>query len=207
MGRVLTKDALGFYGLALMMATFPFQVFGRLSSVVLFPVLTRLRDRPREEMRRAVLKLRVILLLVFLPMQCVLVIWGELLVRVMYDHRYAASGWMTQVLACGLLVRMIPMVGPIHLAHGESWYALVRAAGEAALNVGAMVVGFLIGGTSGVVWGAAVGNALSYFIVSSINARYGVALRALDAVALAASAIVVGGGLALNVLLRQWGRI
>jgi O-antigen/teichoic acid export membrane protein len=107
LGRLLSLELLGIYGIAIMLSDVPRQVALALSHRVVLPAASRLADLPRSQLRAKILKHRRLLLLVLLGAIAVLAGFGDVIIGFLYDSRYAAAGWMLPLLALGIWPRLL----------------------------------------------------------------------------------------------------
>jgi O-antigen/teichoic acid export membrane protein len=130
-GRLVPIDSLGVYSIGLMLATFPTALALQLTSRVNFPLLSRvhLAGGPFDrEFRRA----RWPLLVATGWVLAGLTGGGTVAVRLLFDPRYEAAGWVAQILALAswLIVMEAPYRSAL-LAQGRS--AQVAACNAAKL--------------------------------------------------------------------------
>jgi O-antigen/teichoic acid export membrane protein len=194
LGRALEMSALGFYSIASSLALMVVDVQGRLSRRVLFPVYARLRNESALALRPRVARVRLALLSLALPPLWAMAVFGDPLLRLLYDDRYLGAGWMLQVLAIGCVIRVIPVIGPIDLAQGNSPLHMVLRGVEAVGLIGCMALGGWLAGGEGMITGVAVSQLLVYAVTVVPAWRYGVWLWTYDLAAATASAAVIGLG-------------
>ncbi|MCU0565898.1 MAG: oligosaccharide flippase family protein [Oculatellaceae cyanobacterium Prado106] len=107
LGRLLSLELLGIYGIALMMGDVPRQIAMALGHRVILPAASKLVDLPRAELRRKILPHRLKLLLLLMLGILILAGGGDLIVNFLYDERYAAAAWMLPILALGMWPRLL----------------------------------------------------------------------------------------------------
>lgn len=177
-GKLIPIPLLGVYGIAAMLAMLPLATLGALSGQVVFPYLSRIRERG-EDLGAAFQRMRRPLLVLGGWMLSGLIGAGPLVVRILYDERWYEAGWILQWLAvAGWLASVVSTNEMFLLAMGHS--RLLAAAGAGKL-VGMLVLipaGFALGGFPGAVAGFAGAEGLRY-LVSSLAAR-AEGLRGLD---------------------------
>ena len=125
-----------------------------------------------------------------------LTVLGDHIVALLYDDRYLAAGWMTQVLAAGGMFRVIGAIGPMHLARGESFIGVIAVGSRSIVMLVGMVIGGWIAGNAGLIIGIAAAGFVDYPVHVWISRRYGLWLPALDVAGLLISGAVVFAGLA-----------
>jgi len=131
----------------------------------------------------------------FLPAILILIIFGDDIVRFLWDERYWDAGWMVQIISAGTFFFVIGAVGPIHLARGESWVGLVAVAIRAAVLLPGMVLGGYIAGAQGLIIAIAASYVVYYPLQVWISIRYRVWLPMYDLAGFAISALVLWAGL------------
>lgn len=111
LGKILTLDMLGVYGVALTLADLPRSVTLALSSKVMFPAISKLADLPRETLRAKILKNRQPILIVLAVGLTALVSFGDVAIKILYDQRYIKAAWMLPILALGIWPRVLCNTG------------------------------------------------------------------------------------------------
>ena len=102
LGKLISFELLGIYGIALAIAYIPSQVIGALSSKVIFPAVSKLAHLPRETLRTKILQHRRLFLVGSALILIVLVSFGDILILALYDQRYTQAAWMLPILALGI---------------------------------------------------------------------------------------------------------
>ncbi|NET07283.1 MAG: oligosaccharide flippase family protein [Symploca sp. SIO2B6] len=128
LGRLFTLETLGVYSIALTLAALPAQAVGQISSKVIFPIISKLKDLPREKLRAKILQKRWLLLVSIAFGVAVLVSFGDVLILALYDEKYYDAAWMLPILALGLwpalvvqtITKSLTAIGkPIYVAWGN----------------------------------------------------------------------------------------
>jgi O-antigen/teichoic acid export membrane protein len=193
-GKMIPLDLLGVYGVASALAMLPAQASQRLGSAVLFPAYSRLQDSPRFD--SVFHRVRLPLALGGAAAASALVACGPSLIDLLYDARYAAAGWIVQLLAVAGWFQILESTNSAAiLAQGRlRWLTANRAAKLASLLV-LLPLGFRLGGFRGALVGLVVSDAVKYAI-STAGLRCGrwraVATDAALSAAAAAAALVAG---------------
>ncbi|KOR35908.1 MULTISPECIES: oligosaccharide flippase family protein [Planktothricoides] len=118
LGKLLSLEMLGVYTIAFTFADIPRQFVKKLSDQVMFPILSQKADLPREELRRKILKKRWLLLTGMALIVTFLGCFGDIIVLLLYDHRYKDAAWMLPILSLGLW----PLL--LHITVNPSLYAI-----------------------------------------------------------------------------------
>jgi O-antigen/teichoic acid export membrane protein len=179
-----------------------------ISGRVLFPVYARLATEAPDTLRKQTFRVRAILMALTVPPVCVLAIWGQEIVQLLYvnRHEYYGAGWMLQILAMGAVVSVIgSTVGPVLLAMGDSYRFMIIQITRTILMCITMAtcgyIGWRLNGESGAHFGVLIGVALPevflYPILVWAVRRYGVWLPKLDIAGFVIAGVVIALGLLL----------
>jgi len=192
LGATVGMGVLGIYSTAKNYSLAALDAVGVLASTVLLPVYARLAERGTIPLRHQTLRLRAILLAVFLPPLWGLAIYGHHLIAFLYDDRYQSAGWMVRVLAAGAIASTIAgTVDPILLAKGDSFRYMLQLASRLVLQILGMTLGAYAGGVNGFIIGLAIADLLNYPILMGLVRKHGGCLPSLDLTAFGVSAAVV----------------
>jgi len=88
-GKLVSTSLVGFYGMALMLAIAPRDLFARIISPVLFPAFSEKQD-DREALCRAVLKITKVTALLVIPPTALAIICSRAILTFVYPPEYAA---------------------------------------------------------------------------------------------------------------------
>jgi len=192
LGSAAGMAVLGVYATAKNFAFAALDALGMLASTVLMPVYSRLAERGDAALRRQTLKMRALLLALFLPPFWVLAIGGPYLIAFLYDNRYQEAGWMIQILAAGAVgTTVAATTDQVLLARGDSFRYMLQLASKLFLQLMGMGIGWHLAGLRGFIIGLAAADVLNYPILMGLVRKYGVWLPGLDAVAYGLSAVVI----------------
>ncbi len=166
LGKLISIEALGVYGVAFSLSDMPRQIIAMFCARVGYPFIARFAQQPRHEYRSIFLKYRLPVLAVGALGLVFVVCTGDQLVLHLYDHRYHAAAWMVGVLALGLWHTMLySTVAPAILALSKAHY---NAAANLVYCISLFVLiplGFHLFGMLGAVGAVAVGDLPVYFVV------------------------------------------
>jgi len=124
LGKLVSFQILGVYNIAFTLADIPRQVIIKLGSSVIFPVISKQADLPRETLRDKILEKRWLILMGSALLLTIPISFGDLLIGVLYDQRYAQATWMMPILALGLWHTLLySTMSPSLLAIGKPLYA------------------------------------------------------------------------------------
>ncbi|MBL8861156.1 MAG: oligosaccharide flippase family protein [Planctomycetes bacterium] len=203
-GQMIPIALLGVYSIAAMLAALPTTAVGSIAIQVAFPFISRIRQRG-DDVAAAFVRVRRPLLVCGGWMLSGLMAGGPLVVRILYDERWHAAGWILQLLAvAGWFFVLVSTNEMFLLAMGQSRMLAVAGASKLAGMLLLIPVGFALGGFEGAV-GGYVGSALLHYLVSLATARaHGLLGFAQDARLSAACALAAGLGAGIAVAGREW---
>lgn len=142
LGAMFPLGLFGIYQITLTLSDVPRQILQTLSGRVMFPVISKMIDQPRDLVIEKVLSGRRLLLMASALMLSFLVGFGDILIKFLYDERYSSEAWMLPILAMGLWPRMLANTSePFLLSIGKFQYS---AYGN-LLRLLSTVIGILIG--------------------------------------------------------------
>jgi len=102
---------LGVYIIALTFAMIPQDIVGVISGKIIFPIITKFSELPRENLRRKILSKRWMVLLAVGLIVIVLVCFGDILITKLYDKRYHQASWILPILALGVWPNLLYQTG------------------------------------------------------------------------------------------------
>jgi len=125
-GKIVSIEMLGIYSVCMALSELPRQVVGMLGHNVIFPVISKSKDSPREELRRKFFKKRWLLLMGAIGLATILITAGDLLVKFLYDTRYSQDAWILTVLALGFWHTVLyETMNPCLLGLGKPYFATI----------------------------------------------------------------------------------
>lgn len=199
LGKVVSMDSLGVYGIGAFWATAVLDVVLSLSRQVLFPLYANIASSKPESLRQQIFRARNRLLGLFLPPLCFLVIFGDQLIRLLYTEPYHQAGPILQVLALGSISSVvIATSASVLLALGDSFrYMILQALRGIGLLAG-MYFGYQYGEFPGLVIGMMVSHFFAYPVLLWAVWPYRVGLPRQDFAAFGLCVIVCLLGLSLT---------
>jgi O-antigen/teichoic acid export membrane protein len=167
LGKLFTFEMLGVYGIAFTLADMPRQLMLAISGKVIFPSYSRMVDLPRAEFREKILRNRRPILLTIAVGLAMFVSFGNLLVNVLYDSRYAAASWMLPLLALGTWPLMLTQtIDPVLFALGKPRFVALGSFLSFLCYAIGIPLGYSLYGPVGAVMSVAVSNIPPWIIVS-----------------------------------------
>lgn len=202
LGKLISIEALGVYGIAFSLSDMPRQIIAMFCSRVGYPFIARFAQQPRHEYRSIFLKYRLPVLAVGGLGLVFVVCTGDQLVLHLYDHRYHDASWMVGVLAVGLWHTMLySTLSPAILALSKPRYNAIANLAYCICLFSMIPLGFHFFGMLGAVAAVAVGDLPVYFVVlyAAYCERVGTFLQ--DALMTVAFVGTLAGALALRAAL------
>jgi O-antigen/teichoic acid export membrane protein len=136
-GKLLSMEMLGVYSIAVTLTMVPKQIIARISDSVAMPTYSAILRRG-EGLAATFQRVRLPLTVLAGAATSVFIATGPCLIDVLYDPRYAAAGWMLQIVGVGLIFQVLEATnGSALLAAG---HAKAVAAASAAKLVGMVVL-------------------------------------------------------------------
>ncbi len=205
LGRFLTMATLGVYSVAGMLGSAVGQVVNRLTYAVFFGLFSQVvRERPAE-VGRHYYAARLKLDLLAMPALGALVVLGPNVVRLLYDPRYRAAGYMLQFLCVrvGLQCILYPC-GVCIIALGHPRFHLIANAGRfIAVWIG-IPLGWYLGHLKGVLWGTTVSELPMLVVFWFAFRRFGLLRISRELIAPVAAGVGAALGLVLKIGLDRY---
>ena len=130
------KGLLGLYSIAFFLSSAVVLALRKFAIMLLLPLYARLAEGSEHDFRRNMFRVRVRLLGAAIPALCVLVIWGQPLVELLYTDQYNRVGWMLRVLAAGSIFTAVTITSAVVLlAVGDSFRHMIHLLAQAILLV------------------------------------------------------------------------
>ena len=135
---VIPLALLGIYGIARSIADLLSALAVRLSNIVIFPFIASHHDTPRIELRMQLSLLRLVFFLVAALGFSTFAAFADLAIKLLFDQRYQAAGWMVPVLVIGTWASIFCNVNKSTLlGFGKPYYAAIGS----SLKFGWLLVG------------------------------------------------------------------
>jgi O-antigen/teichoic acid export membrane protein len=200
LAKAIPLGLLGIYGLARTFADLVTALVQRMSLYVVFPLTASLRDLSRPDFRAGVAPLRLrFLSLAAIGLACFIAL-PDLLIGLLYDHRYQAAGWMISMLAVGAWVSILCSINEsMLLGLRLPLYAALANGCKLAWLVAGLPAGLALFGVPGAIMVVAASDLARYMPIMFGQVRHGLAFGLQD---IAASLL-----LAASVSILEWIRL
>lgn len=174
LARLLTLTQLGIYNIAFFLASFPLMLGTTVISRVMIPLYRTAFEDPSAGHMRRVRIVRAALTGSFMLLLALLATFGEHLVVLLYDPRYASAGPLVTLIALASIPSLIGLsYDQAALAGGDSrgffWVTLVRA----VLFLSLFTLGGIQAGIPGALAGQALAAILAYPMLVRIARKHG----------------------------------
>ncbi len=184
LAKAIPLELLGIYGVSRALSEPATLLVGRLSNIIIFPVVASSKDAARADLRRQLASIRIIFLLAMAAGLSIFAATSDVLVRLLYDQRYQAASWMVPLLVVGVwFSTMSNLNESILLGFGKPSYGAVAN----GLKLGWLLVGLPLGiatfGPFGAVIVVALSDLFRYvpIFVGQVRARFSFGFQDLSA--------------------------
>jgi len=202
LGKLMGMAWFGVYGIAVTLAEVPKQIVDRIASKVLFPLMSRFSQLPRDELRSKIGSSRGKFLLPLALLVALCGCFGDYAVRLVFDQRYHAAAWIFPMLALGMWPYLLVMTVD------RSLFAIGKPKYSAAANFAKIVYMFSLiplsqklGGAFAIVLAVALNDLPSYIVVNFGLRKERLSLMRQDALSTAALVAMCGILIGLRLVL------
>jgi O-antigen/teichoic acid export membrane protein len=179
-GKVWSIKELGIYTIAITFSQLPRTLLFSLHRLVLLPVYSEIQHDKSEFIRDKIVRSKLMIIVSLLPIAITLMIFGEDIIALLYDERYAGAGWMLQVMAAGAAILIVTNAGPYHIGFGDSRTFALTVSVKAIVLVFTITAFTVMWGKHGIVYGLAASELLYYFFEIFILRRFGFWIYKID---------------------------
>jgi O-antigen/teichoic acid export membrane protein len=172
-GKLVDTAMLGVYGFGVVIVSTPLTLLRRLGTGVFLPVFSRAHNSG-EDLQAVFDRVRRPWLIATGWLLAGLCAGGQAAVDLLWDERYAAAGWITQLLSIGAWFGVLEMTnGHSLLARGKAkWVAASNAVKLAAMVI-LIPLGFQLDGFRGAVVGLVLSDPVRYVVSVHALTRQG----------------------------------
>lgn len=164
LGKIVTLDELAFYNIAYFLASVPLLLMRKLADNIVFPLYKIAPPRDSAANRAKTDRANALLVGAIISMTAILALFGNDLIRVLYDSRYAAAGPLLILLALAQIPSLIALkYSMLPLAAGNSRRFAIMTTLSASLRTLSLFIGAVHFGLIGVVL-APIFSALLYYV-------------------------------------------
>lgn len=102
LSKLFSIEMLGIYVIAFTFADLPVQVIDKINGLIVFPLVSKLSELPRNILKEKILGKRKFLLLFAIILTAFLTSFGDLIISIFYDDKYKEAMWMLPLLSLGI---------------------------------------------------------------------------------------------------------
>ncbi|MBA4017135.1 MAG: hypothetical protein C0483_08185 [Pirellula sp.] len=177
LGRLITKEELGVYSVALAVAMLPSMLLQALGGTVIYPLMARLARRSREELCEKLTVARSVLSALGVFLVVGVVLEAETFFSLLYDARYASAGHIAKLLAVSVWIMSLSVtLERVPQALGETrLLAMYNFIKLTAAACGALS-GYHLAGFDGFLLGYAAGIAVGHVALAWMLREFGVSV-------------------------------
>ena len=166
LGKLVSLQTLGLYGIAFALADIPRQIILSFCTNIVFPFVSKLAHLPRAEFFGLVLKYRRNVLLAACGLLALVVNTGDLVLTHVYDSRYHGAAWIVPILALGLWHTLLyATTNSCLFAVGKPHYIVVGYLFTSIAVLVLVPLAFSRWGLPGAVWTVALSDLPMYFVI------------------------------------------
>lgn len=194
LGKFLSIGDLGLFTIGATLSKMIENIYQQIASKVIFPFYVHIKHLPKEQIRNKVFKIRLGVMAAFLPPLWIMVIIGQKIVDLLFDHRYHGAGWIFQVYSLGFIPMIISGIGPFYLALGDSATMLKLTVYKFMSLSILIVLGSRFYGTIGMICAMALFTFPVYLADVYIQRKYSIWIAKLDVLGYLSSIIILSLG-------------
>lgn len=180
LGKFVSMSQLGVISIAGALATVVVNTYQQVDNRVIFPVLVKLRGLEIHEMRKRIVKIKLSVIVVFLPMLWMMIVFGQQIIDILYDHRYHNAGWVFRLFALGWTPLIISAIGQFYIANGNSKLLMKMVLTKFIFYAIALLGGYYFADIEGLIFAIALYNFAVYFVEGYIQNLYRIWIAAID---------------------------
>jgi len=167
LGKLFSLELLGIYGIAFTLADIPHQLVMAIGRKVMFPAYSKFADLPRKTFLAKIVQNRKPILIASAFGLAVVVSFGDIMVSVLYDNRYAAATWMLPIISLGLWPSILLRTAELSLfAIGQPRYVAYATFFSFLFLAIGIPLGFSLIGPVGAVIAVSISNFPPYLVTA-----------------------------------------
>jgi O-antigen/teichoic acid export membrane protein len=166
LGRFMGAAVLGVYSIAVFISEAVGMVGDRITAGVLYPIFSRVGAGNLPELKVIYYRTRLRMDALLLPGLGVLAVFGDELIKLLWDPRYEDAGWMLRILVFRVALGCLFTPCETCLtAIGNPRYGFLRSLAKAIAAVIGIPLGFKLGGLPGLLWATALAELASILVL------------------------------------------
>lgn len=195
LAKFVTIQELGVFTVVVTLAKAFEQLYDQIANKVLMPLYAHYHQTDPVLLNTKTRSVKMMLQASFLPLLCIAVVFGEQIISMVFDKRYQGGGWIFQFYCFCMIPTIVSGIGPFYLALGNSKLMMQMSVLRLVLFAGCAMLGWSIGGASGLIAGMAAFTFPYYLAELVVQWKYRIWQPKLDSIAFALSIAVIAIGL------------
>lgn len=174
LGKMITLEEIGLYGLAINFVRIGKDVMQRVGQQVIFPAISKRNHLDRAQLRKKIAHATKKMMIVAAIALAVGSTWGDIPIELLYPKKAESVGWMFSILSAGLIIRWVQMMtGPALMAIGDPSWNAYGSVGRLIAVAAGIIVGYDIYGMPGVIISMALADIPNYISVQIGAQKHG----------------------------------
>lgn len=167
LGKLFSLEMLGIYTIAFTLADMPRVILNSISNKVLFPIISKQTNLPREKLREKIIQKRWPILFGLSIFLSLIVSFGDFLILNLYSSKYADAAWMLPILTIGIWPRILTAsASPALLALGKPIFGAFGNFSKFFFVALVLPLGFQYWGLLGAIVVVALNDLPLYMVIS-----------------------------------------
>jgi O-antigen/teichoic acid export membrane protein len=194
LGKFLTMTELGLFSIGVTLSRVVETIHSTITSKVIMPVHSKIKHLDTHERRLRLVKLKLVMMALFLPVLWFLTLFAADIVSLIFDERYQGAGWILQLYSIAYIPTVISGLGSFYVIMGDTKLLANLTITKTIIFFATVFFGWKLNGANGIIIGIALSTVLNYFVELYAQRVYGVWLAKIDFVGFITSAAVIGFG-------------
>ena len=171
---ILSAELMGIYSIAFLIVMAVLMALMKINSSAIFPALSERHRSEPGRLKPLFYRFRLPLDAVILVLATLLMGLGELIINILYDHRYAGAGPILQMLSVILMAQIFSLADQCYLTLGKSKLFSILAGIRAVAVFALFSLGHHFYGLEGALWGIILAYYSSVPVSLYLQGRYGI---------------------------------
>ena len=194
LGHYLTMAMLGVYSIGVLLSSAVGVAVTRLAGSVFYGVFSQVARERREDVGREYYRARLRLDLLAMPLLGATMVFGPLLVSMLYDSRYHDAGWIVRILCLRVALQCaLAPCSVLMISIGQSRQLFIGNISRFVAVWAGIPLGWHLGGLPGVVWATTLAELPMLFVFLRAMRTHGLLRPSRE---LFAPAVFAGGAIA-----------
>lgn len=170
---LFSASEMGIYGVSMLLLGAVKQVLGNLTATVGLPALAEIARTDPSRLRSAYRRCRTPIDLMCLSIAGLMFGGADLIIHVLYDHRYQGAVPIFRLLALILVAQRYSVFDDFLVATGDTRQLFKRGVLQTVVLISALPIGYHFGGMTGAVWSVLLANFSTIPLILFLEARKG----------------------------------